>query len=330
MKLPTQAAIVNAALAVGRARVWGLAGLLAAVLQATVSQAQSAPDADASALPLVTGVVWQPHQNNTQPQGNWQRLGATALLVQWTVVDGWAYIQPPPQPGNHPGPEPAPLLPDWIDIGGQAWAQHVTLGLVGQFDEATARTHLDAMVQASANWGRVVGAAPPLPVTDWYFPVEFDPSWPPPANLKMLLTLLPRPLWISVYDNTNQGPDALVHYLEGWLPDDVGVYFQDGVGVHTRDASTARQHADALVQRLGASRVRLIAEAFRPATAPVSAPAPTDATGLTTATAAVASFRPATADELKQQLGAYKGLVTYLFEGPTYVPDATVEQLLQP
>lgn len=320
---------------------------------ATGVHAQAAPDAVPAGLDLITGVVWQPHQGNAQPKGSWHRLGATALLVQWTVVDGMAYIRLPSNTSAPVSVPPAAQQPDWIDIGGHAWAQHVTLGLVGQFDEATARAHVDALVQASISWAQEVHSNPPLPVTDWYFPVELDPSWTPPTHLKTLLTLLPRPLWVSVYDNTNQGPDALLRYLEGWLPDDVGVYFQDGVGVHTRNAVTARQHADALVQRLGAHRVRLIAEAFRPASpaesastspaptatlAPAStlpgsaadATTPTDASGLTTATAAVSAFRPATAAELKPQLMAYRGLSIYLFEGPTYVPDATVEQLLQP
>ena len=48
-----------------------------------------------------------------------------------------------------------------------------------------------------------------------------------------------------------------------WLPPDVGVFFQDGVGVHARDARTARRYADTLASRLGKARVRIIAEAFR-------------------------------------------------------------------
>ncbi|EPN68434.1 hypothetical protein A245_03653, partial [Pseudomonas syringae pv. actinidiae ICMP 19096] len=75
---------------------------------------------------------------------------------------------------------------------------------------------------------------------------------------------LPRPLWISVYDGANIGPAATADWLKTWLPDDIGVFFQDGVGVYARTAPVARTYADALRKRLGKDRVRIIVEAFRP------------------------------------------------------------------
>ena len=60
--------------------------------------------------------------------------------------------------------------------------------------------------------------------------------------------------------------------------------------------------------RLGKDRVRIIAEAFRPAQNGV--------------------FRAATAAELSPQLLAYRGYRTYLFDGPHYVSDQLVQDLL--
>ena len=40
----------------------------------------------------VDGVVWQPDNATVAPRGNWDRLGARELLVQWTAVDGTAFV----------------------------------------------------------------------------------------------------------------------------------------------------------------------------------------------------------------------------------------------
>ena len=62
-----------------------------------------------------------------------------------------------------------------------------------------------------------------------------------------------------------------------------------------------------LVRRLGADRVRLIAEAFRPNPG--------------------GGFRPATLEELRPQLATYQGFPIYLFEGPRYVGSTLVQGL---
>jgi hypothetical protein len=123
-----------------------------------------------------------------------------------------------------------------------------------------------------------------------------------------ILNKLPRPLWISVYDRANIGPENLATWLETWLPADVGIFFHDGVGVWARTPETARNYADILRQRLGRGRVKLIVEAFRPA--------------------AKSGFRAATASELSHQLGVYRGHSLYLFDGPHYVGDRTVDALV--
>jgi hypothetical protein len=250
-------------------------------------------------VPPIEGVVWQIDNEHTDPRGrgDWDKLGARRLLVQWTVVDNLAFV-----PGT--GLPPGRQMPDWESIGRQPWAQEVIVGLAGRFDERGARSELDALVQQSA---RVARTLPPVKVAGYYFPIEIDPTWMEAVRLKTLLGQLPRPLWISVYDSANVGPEELAQSLTEWLPADVGVFFQDGVGVHAREPYVARHYANVLVRRLGRERVRLIAEAFRPQVG--------------------GGFRPATLEELRPQLSAYDGFAIYLFEGPRYVPPATVEGL---
>ncbi|HEY0825096.1 MAG TPA: hypothetical protein VGD76_15005 [Ramlibacter sp.] len=248
-------------------------------------------------VPPIEGVVWQIDDDHTEPRGEWEKLGVRSLLVQWSVVDGLAFV-----PGTA-----LPLgraMPDWPRIGRQPWAQEVILGLAGRFDERGARNELEDLVALSA---KVAGTPPPVKVAGYYFPVEIDPTWMEAYRLRTLLQQLPRPLWISVYDSANVGPEELAQSLAEWLPPDVGVFFQDGVGVHAREAYVARHYANVLARRLGRERVRMIAEAFRPR--------------------AGGGFRPATLEELRPQLARYDGLAIYLFEGPRYVPPALVREL---
>ncbi|NTX27726.1 hypothetical protein HT746_11385 [Burkholderia pyrrocinia] len=237
------------------------------------------------------GIVWQLDSATTRPAGNWQMLGVRDLLIQWVVVDDTAYI-----PGTRI--HTAANLPDWERIGREPWARNVILGLAGYQDEKRARTHLSTLADQSAEVARL---PLPLHVTGYYFPVEIDPTWQEAPKLAEILQRLPRPLWVSVYDQTNVGGKALADWLASWLPADVGVFFQDGCGVYAREPYVARAYLDALAARLGKRRVRVIAEAFRPAEH--------------------GGFRSASAEELSKQLLAYGGYSTYLFDGPHYVSD---------
>jgi hypothetical protein len=248
-------------------------------------------------VPPIEGVVWQIDNEHTQPQGDWQKLGVKRLLVQWTVVDDLAFV-----PGT--GLAPGASMPDWQRIAQQPWAKEVILGLAGRFDERGARNDLQSLVELSA---RVARTPPPVNVAGYYFPIEIDPTWMEAFRLRTLLNQLPRPLWISVYDSANVGPEELAQSLVEWLPQDVGVFFQDGVGVYAREPYVARHYANVLVRRLGKDRVRLIAEAFRPQVG--------------------GGFRPATLEELRPQLATYEGFPIYLFEGPRYVPPSLVQGL---
>ncbi|MBP1141937.1 hypothetical protein KHW15_04970 [Pseudomonas syringae] len=247
--------------------------------------------------PGVVGIVWQPDNATVGISGNWDRLGARQLLVQWTAVDDQAFIPGTPMTS-------VPMLPDWTRIGKEPWAQEVILGLAGYFSETRSRDNIEQLAVLSAQLAKV---KTPLNVTGWYFPAEVDPSWSRAKELPALLAKLPRPLWISVYDGGNIGPAATADWLKTWLPDDIGVFFQDGVGVYARTAPVARTYADALRQRLGKNRVRIIVEAFRPQLG--------------------GGFRPATAAELKPQIAAFDGYPLYLFDGPHYVTPDLIEAL---
>ena len=271
-----------------RKTLWGLTAA-AALLAGCASQT----------VPQIEGVVWQIDNEHTQPRGDWEKLGVRRLLVQWTVVDNLAFV-----PGTDA--PPGASMPDWQNIGHQPWAREVILGLAGRFDERGARGDLEALVQQSA---KVARTPPPVNVTGYYFPIEIDPTWMEAYRLRTLLNQLPRPLWISVYDSANVGPEELAQSLVEWLPKDVGVFFQDGVGVYAREASVARHYINVLVRRLGRERVRVIAEAFRPNVG--------------------GGFRPATLDELRPQLATYQGLPIYLFEGPRYVQSSLVQGLAE-
>jgi hypothetical protein len=248
-------------------------------------------------IPPLAGTVWQIDSRTLDPKGNWQHMGATELLVQWTAVDGLAYVDDAEMPH-------AVKLPPWQRIAGEPWAQDVVLGLAGRYDERAARADITGLAVASA---RLALLPTPLHVVGYYFPVEIDPSWTEASSLGPLLATLPRPLWISVYDRANVGPERLLQHLLPWLPPDVGVFFQDGVGTYARDPSVARHYADVLAVGLGQDRVRIIAEAFRP-----------DLGG---------RMRSATIRELRSQLATYGGYRVYLFEGPHYLPDSLVAQI---
>ncbi|MGN6389959.1 MAG: hypothetical protein ACTHL1_10635 [Burkholderiaceae bacterium] len=245
----------------------------------------------------VRGIVWQPDNATARPHGDWERLGAHALLVQWTAVDGLAFVE-------NAGLPTAPVLPDWERIAGEPWARDVILGLAGRFNEAAAREDVAELAALSR---RLAALPSPLHVVGWYFPVEVDPTWKSAPRLASLLAPLPRPLWISVYDTANIGPEPLADWLATWLPEDVGILFQDGVGVYARSAAVARDYAKTLVARFGRKRVKIIAEAFRPAVG--------------------GGFRSARVEELAPQLAQYDGFEVFLFDGPHYLNPALTDAL---
>ena len=256
------------------------------------------PAIAAAEVPPVAGFMWQLHEKMAEAKGSWDRLGARELILQWVTVDGIAYV-----PGLKV--QPSARMPDWQRIAREPWAERVIVGLSGRMDEQTARRSLPAMLAESLEVSRLTF---PFPVSGWYFPAEVDPVWKDaPTVLPPVLNKLPRPLWISVYDGEGIGADEFAKWIGSWLPADVKVLFQDGVGAHGRSVPVARQYADALAAQLGKARVAVMVEAFRPEKG---------------------KFRPATAAELRPQLVAFTGYRLYLFDGPHYVPERVIEELV--
>jgi len=269
----------------------GLLGFGCAVAAFTAACADMPGDSEAQ------GIVWQVDNATAHPVGDWQLLRVHQLLIQWLVVDDMAFVP-------NAGVPTVADMPDWPRIGREPWARDVVLGLAGYSDEKRARDNVAKLARLSAQVARV---PLPLHVTDYYFPVEVDPSWADAPKLAVLLRDLPRPLWISVYDRSNVGGKTLADWLASWLPADIGVFFQDGCGVYARGPSVAREYLDALSAKLGADRVRVIAEAFRPSEH--------------------GGFRAATVDELRSQLAAYRGYPAYLFDGPHYISNELARAL---
>ncbi|MDI4658522.1 hypothetical protein [Xanthobacter autotrophicus] len=249
---------------------------------------------------LMEGIVWQVHGGLLDPRGDWNELGARSLLVQWLVADGTAFVPLPDL-----GLSLIADAPNWSRIAREPWAQAIIAGLAGRFKEPDARREVLALGALSA---QVARQSLPFTPAGFYFPVEADPTWTGVGQMAAAIAHIPRPLWVSAYDNSNVGAKAFADWVEGWLPQDVGLFFQDGVGVHTRAPEAARSYAQVLTQRLGRDRFRLIAEAFRPAGGDL--------------------LRAATAAELLPQLRAYEDFEVFVFDGPHYVDRLLVKTLL--
>ncbi|MFG1478301.1 hypothetical protein V5F53_06490 [Xanthobacter sp. V4C-4] len=246
---------------------------------------------------LVDGIVWQVHAGSLDPHGEWDRLGAQSLLLQWIVLNGVAFV---PDLGIQTIADP----PNWARIAAEPWARSIIVGLASLGNEPEARRNVAALIDLSA---RIAEKPLPFAAAGYYFPVEADPTWMDAPKMGPLLSALPRPLWVSAYDNTNIGAGPFADWIDSWLPKDVGLFFQDGVGLHMRTAQSARLYADALVAKLGPARFRMILEAFRPAGGD--------------------KLRPATLAEIRPQIDAYRGLVTFVFEAPHYVDRTLVNAL---
>lgn len=234
------------------------------------------------------GMMWQPDNlYRFNPQTIPQQHIST-LLVQWSVVDDQALIS---DCGSHSLTTKAELLNQISD------KTKIIVGLAGSYNEPYARKNYAKLISQS----QCLSATQfPFEVSGWYFPVEVDPTWPDIKELATLLNQLPKPLWISVYDNSNIGPEALAKWVKTWLPDNVNVLFQDGVGLYMRTPEVAVQYMHALQQTLGKDRVNLIAEAFRPNTD--------------------GKLRKSTKEEFDKQLAYYTDFHVFIFES-RYVPD---------
>ncbi|MFG1296395.1 alpha-amylase family protein [Xanthobacter variabilis] len=276
------------ALIVGAGAV-GALGLLG--IDRVLREREAAPEA------LIDGIVWQLHAGSLDPYGEWERLGARSLLLQWIVLNGVAFV-----PGL--GIETIADPPNWTRISREPWARSIIVGLASLANEPEARRNVAALVDLSA---RVAEKPLPFRASGYYFPVEADPTWADAPKMGALLSALPRPLWVSAYDNSNIGAAPFADWIDSWLPKDVGLFFQDGVGLYMRTPQSARQYGEALIAKLGVERFRMILEAFRPAGGD--------------------KMRPATLEEIRPQIEAYRGLDTFVFEAPTYLDRKLINAL---
>ncbi|MDQ0507204.1 alpha-amylase family protein [Xanthobacter agilis] len=270
----------------------GAAGALAFIgLDQLLNRRPPAPEG------MVDGIVWQIHAGSLDPYGEWERLGAQALLLQWIVLNGIAFV-----PGL--GIETIADPPNWARISKEPWARSIIVGLASLSSEPDARRNVAALVDLSA---RIARKPLPFRPSGYYFPVEADPTWADAPKMGALLSALPRPLWVSAYDNSNIGAAPFADWVDSWLPKDVGLFFQDGVGLYMRTPESARHYGDVLIAKLGRERFRMILEAFRPA--------------------GNDQLRPATAAEIRPQIAAYRGLDTFVFEAPHYLDRKLVNEL---
>lgn len=249
-----------------------------------------------STPPLIEGIFWQPDSATTKPTGNWQKLGASTLVVQWLTVDHKAWY----------ASNALPLWrqqPDWERIRTEPWAKSIVAGLSGSYSEKTARKYLNTFTDESL---QIAQGHLPFKPSAYYFPIEPDPSWVDVTYLHDALERLPHPLWVSIY-SADRNPLNYAIWVKSWLPAGVKVYFQDGVGTGVRTPDEARRIANELIETLGKDRVVILMETFRPVRN---------------------GFRSAYSWEIIRQLKAYDGLHIYAFDGPHYLSNWTV-MLLQ-
>ncbi|MGB0955032.1 MAG: hypothetical protein ACPGZP_03430 [Panacagrimonas sp.] len=241
------------------------------------------------AEPLVEGVIWQPSDDYPAPQGNWQRLGADTLLIQWLANDGYARMPGTSLPARVP-------MPQWSALAEHAWAGRMIVGLASRADLEAARREADALAAQSL---RLATKLEPKPAA-WYAPVEISPDWNDAEAIARYLGELPRPLYVSAYGGYQMSDTDFVEWVLSWLPSDVTLLYQDGVGVGRQSVEQARRRADLLAARLGHQRFAIVLEAFRETVD--------------------GRFKPAPLWRVAKQLRRYRGLRVYLFSARHLTP----------
>lgn len=234
-----------------------------------------------SAPPLIEGIIWQPTNDYPQPQGHWQLLGADTLVVQWSLNNNQAWL---PSSQFRSQPE----LPDWDAVREAPWASRLLLGLASRMHLDDARRDWRLLRRQNVLLAEEVG----FPVDGWYAPIEFSPDWRDEEAYRHYLDSLPRPRYVSAYGGYELSPEAFANWVDGWLPSDAVLLYQDGVGVGRQTPRQARARANALMATLGEERVIMVLEAFRNQGE---------------------RFGPASLSQLIGQLRAYRGLRIYVF-----------------
>lgn len=241
-----------------------------------------------SPVVLAQGIFWQPDSQHLHPHGVWNEIGVSSLVVQYGSVDQRAWFSNAYQATYDD-------IPDWKRIGGEPWARRVVMGMAGSFSEDVSRAHVLDLGRMSS----LLAQRTPLPASAYYFPVEADPSWTGVGSLGVALESLPRPLWVSIYSRPIN-PQTLAAWVQTWLPPDVGVMLQDGVGVGDRNPEQAQALFTALQGKLGSRRVIMVAETFHQ-----------DKQG---------DLQAASFSQLVTQLKTYRGDCIYLYDASHLSP----------
>ncbi|MCH7315396.1 hypothetical protein [Acinetobacter sp. ANC 3882] len=244
--------------------------------------------------PQIEGMFWQPDLATTPPSGNWNLLGVSTFVPQWSVVQSKSWFD------HEIGLQKWDKNINLKQLQQKPWAQHILLGLAGEYDEKLARSNV---LQLAENSKKIIDNTKIIPLKGYYFPVEADPTWICVDDLAKAIRTLPKPLWISIYSG-EQAPEHLDTWLKSWLPSHTGVFFQDGVGVGTRSPKQARIVLEDLQKEFGKDNIIIVLEAFRPVKG--------------------GKFRSAYPWEVIEQLKAYEGQKVYIFDGPHYMNRMTV------
>ncbi|MEB6480529.1 alpha-amylase family protein [Acinetobacter vivianii] len=244
--------------------------------------------------PQIEGIFWQPDLATTPPSGNWNLLGVSTFVPQWSTVQSKAWFD------HDMGFEKWDKTLNLKQLNQQPWSQHIILGLAGEYDEKLARSNV---LQLAENSKQIIEKTKSIPLKGYYFPVEADPTWLGVGVLAQALATLPQPVWVSIY-SAEQSPEHLDSWLKSWLPHNANVFFQDGVGVGTRSPQQAKTILEDLQKEFGKDKVVIVLEAFRPVKA--------------------GQFRSAYPWEVIEQLKAYEGQKVYIFDGPHYMNRITV------
>ena len=178
----------------------------------------------------IQGIFWQPTDDLPQPSLSCRTaFQGRVLIMQWYKVSDRTYHPPPNWP-----------------------PRKLVAGLSSTFN----------LQQAWKNWHRHIDPIISLKPLAWYASLEISPDWRDDQAIHAYLSVLPRPLWVSVYHDPTQTPEAFAAWIKKRLPEDVYVLFQDGVGVGRTTPEMALRYFRALQTALGDHRVALVMELF--------------------------------------------------------------------
>ena len=93
--------------------------------------------------PQIEGIFWQPDLATTPPSGNWNLLGVSTFVPQWSVVQSKSWFD------HEIGLQKWDKNINLKQIQQKPWAQHILLGLAGEYDEKSARSNVLQLAENS-------------------------------------------------------------------------------------------------------------------------------------------------------------------------------------